>query len=177
MTFLLVSNLILWCLVIFMYYLFINKIKSSGQLTKHNKGISESDHGIDKGVDFPIMEFISFEGNKIKVPGEGDGLVIITSAACLPCNSVYQSLPKFLKKYPHTRVILFMIGVKEQINQKVAENNIQVPVCPIHPNDLDILQTRIFPFGYRINSLGKVICKGLINTDIDMTNILNCKEN
>ncbi|WP_410771419.1 hypothetical protein [Fontibacillus sp. BL9] len=176
MTFLQISNYALWCSMIFLYYLHFKKGKSSSETINYNQGtISESDHGIDRGRDFPIMEFISNEGNKTKVSGEGESLVIITSASCLPCNSVYRSLPKFTKKHPDTRVVLFMIGLIEQINQKIIEENIQLPVCPVHPKDLDILETRIFPFGYRLNGAGKVVCKGLVNTDLEMVNILNCK--
>jgi len=155
------SYLLLWMVCAMLTY-FVVKLMRSGP-NPMSKTLMKQDHGLTHGSLFPKQYWKEIEGIAPQSITHKGVVILVTSAKCGACQSVYPQIPLFQKQFPQYQVILLMEGESEIIEQAKEKYEIIVPVVPMTVEALKKeLETSMFPFGYHVSSEGQVVSKGLI---------------
>lgn len=158
----LVSDIVLWLL---MFTIVIAILTWPRKGVINEKKLALQNYGLPTNDLFPSFEGLySINGRERWSLSETGVISLFTSAGCDACNGLYPIISKFSQDRNIT-IHLFIEGSDEQIQQKIAENDIKVPVFKLN----DLIQTHvkvtIFPFGYYLSKDGVVYSKGGVQNE------------
>ncbi|ADU31016.1 TlpA family protein disulfide reductase [Evansella cellulosilytica] len=177
-----ISHFVLWTLLIVVSIALIIlfktvqnlKMAEKRNLVNEEEFLPRRDSGLPVGDLFPKLEIQTLENKTININQKGvlGSIVIFSSTTCSVCDEVYPDLTSFSKMNPELPVFLFSEGEKNELDKKIKDFEIDVPIHLITNDDLIKTKTNVFPFAYFLSPEGYVLSKGVINNAQGDLNIL-----
>jgi hypothetical protein len=159
-------GLALWLLVLLNTVILMKHIKF---VSKVNEMISKAPerrtvlHGTEKGIpvegQIPVTQV---NGVELFKQSKSRTLLLFTAIGCKSCNGLYPILKTLTQKYPDTHIVVFMRGNQKDIDEKIQEHLINVPVVQLEDEFIEQAKIQSFPFAYILGSDNKVLGKAVI---------------
>lgn len=70
-----------------------------------------------------------------------------------------------------------MVGTEETVREQIGRTDVTVPVMALPIEELETVQTKIFPFAYFLSREGRVLAKGVTNAKEHLDALINLAEN
>lgn len=168
-----ISFIIIWIMILTLFYVINILLRDSSQIKKTYKKLIGQDNGLVVGSKFPVMELITTKSEVISIEQKKyDGTVILfTSVSCKSCLTVYPLLNNLIQSHARIQFISIILGTKEEIENKISEFSLNLPVTQITKDELYKFGTTPFPFGYFISAKGVIITKN-VATNKQLVNLL-----
>ena len=156
LTYLQVSNIFLWIVVISMSVILIKVLKKSqnqlqpGMMPQHDF----QQFGLDVSSTFPLLDLKSSGGTQfhLSYPESQGIIVLISSVNCLPCKQLFSHIAQFKMKNSHIQIVALVDGLESEINNTMNYDSFGIPTYHVDPNILNSIQTDIFPFAYLLTA-------------------------
>lgn len=165
MSYLEISHLILWALVIVLTIKVIRLHQQAGRITQAyttQDNLFKEDHGIPHQELFPELNITSLQGETFAISDvqKQGSFLIFTATGCEVCEPVYQSISNIQRKFPEMNVFILTLGETEHVKENVQNFNLRTSVFVVNDNMLkEYGITEIFPFSYFISPQGRILHK------------------
>ncbi|WP_213413784.1 hypothetical protein [Xylanibacillus composti] len=131
-----------------------------------NMGLNKGERAPDK-----VYELLSEQEKHSKI------LVLLTSTSCDLCKRIYPALnPLQLKSKNRLKIILFTVGDEESVKHVLDEYELDVTAFPsLWPDIKETFRIEHIPYAYVFSNEGKVLNKGLVNSQEQLSYLLDYK--
>jgi methylamine dehydrogenase accessory protein MauD len=169
-TFLLLSTIILWAVVLFLGFLLLGTLRSLGLLSWRLEQLEATTpkrlgrDGLKPGKKAPDFTLPSAAGDKISLHGFAGRrvLLVFTQSGCSPCKAVIPELNRLERG--DTQVLIVNNGDPEATRKWSAEVGARFPVLAQEKFSIS-KKYEVFatPFAFLIDGKGVIVSKGIIN--------------
>jgi len=177
---LIVSNVLLWLLVIALGILTLALARQVGILHERSAplGAAITDKGPEVGEDAPEFELQDFSGQPVKIGGKREGdldtLLLFLAPNCPMCNKL---LPTALSMASSERLDVIVVSDGPREEHEVFLRKHQLGNLPyvVSANVGIRFQVGRVPYAILIDSEGKIRSKGLVNTREHLESLVEAK--
>lgn len=168
MTYLVISNILLWLAFLGMSLIMLGLLRQVGLLHERSSpmGAMITDHGPDIGDAAPQFELPDYFGQTLKIGGpnsSGAVLLMFTAPSCPVCDKLFPII-KSMARAERLSVIMISDGAQEEHERFLASHDLGDIRYVVSPQIGMTFQVGKIPYGILIDASGTIRAKGLTNT-------------
>lgn len=168
MTYLVISNILLWFAFLGVSVVMLGLVRQVGLLHERSSpmGAMITDHGPDIGDAAPVFELPDHAGRPVRIGGpnpEGAALLMFTAPSCPVCDKLFPII-KSMARAEKLSVIMISDGAPEEHARFLASHELGDIRYVVSAEVGMAFQVGKIPYGVLINSDGVIRAKGLTNT-------------
>ncbi len=168
MTYLVISNILLWLALLGMSLVMLGLLRQVGLLHERSSpmGAMITDHGPDIGDAAPVFELPDHTGQKVTIGGPNPAsavLLMFTAPSCPVCDKLFPII-KSMARAERLSVIMISDGAPEEHKRFLASHELGDIRYVVSAEVGMAFQVGKIPYGILIDSSGTIRAKGLTNT-------------
>lgn len=168
MTYLVISNILLWLALLGMSLVMLGLLRQVGLLHERSSpmGAMITDHGPDIGDAAPVFELADHAGQTVTIGGPnpaGAVLLMFTAPSCPVCDKLFPII-KSMARAERLSVIMVSDGAPEEHARFLASHELGDIRYVVSAEIGMTFQVGKIPYGILIDSSGTIRAKGLTNT-------------
>ncbi len=182
-TTLIISNVILWILVLALMALVFALVRQIGVLYERvaPAGALMASKGLKTGEEIPVFDLETLDGKAIRIGGNHDSgkstLLFFLSPTCPVCKTLIPVLEAMRKtESSWLRIILASDGNEEEHRQWLRERKLESWPYILSPHLGMTMQVAKLPFAALVDEKGVLCARGLVNSREHIESLFEAKE-